>query len=149
MKYLVLVGRILFAAIFLFSAPIHFSNDTVQFAASFGVPFAAIAVPVSGIIAIIGGLSVLLGYKAKFGAVLLTLFLVPVTFMMHNFWSVQDPMMSRIQMAMFFKNISILGGAFFVAYFGSGPLSLDEWVSNYSNSKENVVNGHSTLIKNR
>ncbi len=56
---------------------------------------------------------------------LLVLFLVPVTLAMHNFWAVHDPMMAQIQMAMFMKNVSILGGALLISQFGSGPLSLD------------------------
>jgi putative oxidoreductase len=55
----------------------------------------------------------------------LVLFLVPVTLAMHNFWAVQDPTMAQIQMAMFMKNVSILGGALLISQFGSGPLSLD------------------------
>ena len=53
------------------------------------------------------------------------LFLVPVTFMMHNFWAVKDPMMQQFQMAMFLKNISMLGAALFFPQVGTGPLSLD------------------------
>ena len=81
--------------------------------------------PASGILAIVGGLSVLLGFHGKVGAWLLVLFLVPVTLTMHNFWAVKDPMMQQIQMAMFLKNISMLGSALFFAQIGTGPLSLD------------------------
>jgi len=52
-------------------------------------------------------------------------FLVPVTFMMHNFWAVKDPMMQQFQTAMFLKNISMLGAALFFTQVGTGPLSLD------------------------
>jgi len=86
---------------------------------------AAIAVPLSGVLAIAGGLSILLGYRAKLGAWLIVLFLVPVTFMMHKFWTVQDPMMAQVQMIMFMKNISMLGGALLISQFGAGPFSLD------------------------
>ena len=65
------------------------------------------------------------GYKVEWGAGLVVLFLVPVTFMMHNFWAVSDPMMAQMQMAMFMKNLSMLGGALLISYFGAGPLSLD------------------------
>ena len=44
---------------------------------------------------------------------------------MHNFWAVTDPMMRGMQIAMFMKNVSMLGAALLIAYFGSGPLSLD------------------------
>ena len=72
-----------------------------------------------------GGISILLGYRVRIGAWLLVLFLIPVTVMMHNFWAVSDPMMAQIQLAMFLKNLSLLGGALLLAYFGPGPLSLD------------------------
>lgn len=72
----------------------------------------------------VGGLSILLGYRAKIGAWLIALFLISVT-PLHNFWAVHDPMMAQIQMIMFMKNISMLGGALFVSQFGAGPLSLD------------------------
>ena len=72
-----------------------------------------------------GGLSIVLGYKAKLGAWLIILFLVPVTLMMHNFWTIKDPMMRRMQQLMFMKNLSMLGAALLIAYFGAGPLSID------------------------
>ena len=55
----------------------------------------------------------------------LAIFLVPVTLTMHNFWAMKDPMMAQIQMAMFTKNLSMLGGALLISQFGAGPLSLD------------------------
>ena len=125
MKYIPLIGRIFFSLIFLFTAFNHFSGKTIAYAASQNVPFASVLVPASGIIATLGALSILLGYKARLGAWLIVLFLVPVTFMMHNFWTVTDPMMKQMQMAMFLKNISMLGAALLITYFGSGPLSID------------------------
>jgi putative oxidoreductase len=125
MKYIVLVGRILFSTIFLMTIMGHFSQQDISFAAAAGVPLASIAVPLSGIIAFLGGLSIAFGYKAKWGAWLIVLFLVPITLMMHNFWAAPDKMAAQMQMAMFIKNLSILGGALMIAYFGTGPLSLD------------------------
>ncbi len=122
---IVLFGRLLFVLIFLMAGPNHFSKQTIVFAASQGVPFASLAVPLSGILALAGGLSVLLGYRAKVGAWLIALFLVPVTFAMHKFWTVTDPMMAQMQMIMFMKNISILGGALLISQLGAGPFSLD------------------------
>src|SRR6266571_4365547 len=125
MKYLVLLGRICFAAIFIFAAPGHFTAQEIAYAAHAGVPFASLAVPVSGLIALAGGLSIALGYRTRVGAWLLVLFLVPVTVMIHNFWAVTDPMMAQMQMAMFMKNVGLLGSALLLSYFGAGPLSLD------------------------
>jgi putative oxidoreductase len=124
-RYAVPVGRLLYVALFLMSGPMHFSGKMIGYAASQGVPLASVAVPLSGILALAGGLSILLGYKARIGALLLILFLLPVTFMMHQFWSVTDPMMAQMQMIMFMKNMSMLGTALMITYFGSGPFSLD------------------------
>ncbi len=121
----VVLGRFFFALIFLFAAPNHFAKQTIAFSASQGVPFASIAVPLSGVVAIAGGLSILLGYRAKLGAWLIVLFLIPVTLMLHKFWTVQDPMMAQIQMILFMKNVSMLGGALLISQFGAGPFSLD------------------------
>jgi putative oxidoreductase len=126
MRSLVPIARLLFVALFLMSAPNHFKAGTIAYAAQQGVPFATILVPLSGILAIAGGLSVLLGWHARAGAWLLVAFLVPVTLAMHAFWNVPDPMMKQVQMAFFMKNLAMLGGALLVAYFGAGPVSLDE-----------------------
>src|ERR1035438_1422500 len=92
MKYIVLVGRILFSFIFIMTIMGHFSQQDISFAAAAGVPLASFAVPISGIIALLGGLSIAFGYKAKWGAWLIVLFLVPITIMMHNFWAAPDKM---------------------------------------------------------
>jgi len=122
---LVLLGRFFYALIFLMAATAHFSKNTIAHAASQGVPLASLAVPLSGIIALAGGMSILLGYRAKTGAWLIVLFLVPVTLMMHKFWTVHDPLMAQTQMVMFMKNVALLGAALLITQFGSGPLSLD------------------------
>jgi putative oxidoreductase len=123
MKYAALFGRIFYSAIFVLGGLSHFSEKTIGLAASQGVPFASILVPISGIMATMGGLSVALGFKAKYGAWMLAMFLVPVTLMMHSFGSTPDD--NAIQMVMIMKNVALLGGALLIAYFGSGPLSLD------------------------
>jgi len=126
LRFLVPLGRALFALIFILSAFTHFSAQTIGYAASNGVPAANVLVPFAGILALVGGVSVLLGFKARWGALLLIVFLVPVTLMMHNFWAVADPMMHRMQMVMFLKNVSMLGGALVLFYYGAGPISIDE-----------------------
>ncbi|PJZ70405.1 DoxX family protein [Leptospira perolatii] len=126
MEFLPLLGRILFAAIFVLAGPGHFSSERISHASDLGVPFTSVLVPLSGVIAFVGGLSVILGYQAKLGALLLVLFLVPVTFMMHQFWGISDPVQAQVQKVMFIKNISLLGGAILIAHFGSGPYSIKE-----------------------
>ncbi len=126
MKYIVLLGRILYSAIFITAGPGHFTAGTIGYAAAKGVPLASIVVPISGAMAILGGLSILLGFKAKYGAWLIVVFLVPITLMIHNFWTVADPMARQIQYLNFIKNVSMLGAALMITHFGSGPLSVDK-----------------------
>jgi putative oxidoreductase len=82
-------------------------------------------VPLSGVLALLGGLSILIGYRAKLGGWLIALFLIGVTPLMHKFWTVTDPMMYQMQMIMFLKNLSMLGGALLITQFGAGPWSVD------------------------
>jgi putative oxidoreductase len=124
-KYAVLAGRQLFSIIFIIASAGHFNSQTIASAARHSVPLPDILVPLSGVMALAGGLSVLLGYQTRFGAWLLVIFLVPVTLMMHNFWALSDPATSQIEKAMFMKNVTMLGGALLISYFGAGPLSLD------------------------
>lgn len=120
----VFLGRLLFTLIFVMSGFTHFSKQTIGFAASQGVPLASFVVPASGVLALLGGLSILLGYRAKLGAWLVVIFLIGVT-PMHKFWGIADPMMQQMQMVMFMKNLTMLGGALLITQFGSGPWSLD------------------------
>jgi putative oxidoreductase len=123
--FIVFAGRACFSAIFILSSFNHFTKGAVDFAGNQGVPLPQILVPFSGVLALFGGISVLTGFRARFGAVLIMLFLLPVTLMMHNFWSVPDPAMAALQQIMFMKNLSMLGGALLVFYFGAGPMSID------------------------
>jgi putative oxidoreductase len=103
----------------------HFSAQGIGYAAQSGVPWPNVLVPLSGILALAGGLSVLLGYHARIGALLLVLFLIPVTLTMHAFWNIPDATMARMQMVMFMKNVSMLGAALMILHFGAGPISID------------------------
>ena len=125
MKYFLLPGRILYSLIFVSSGLFHFSKEVVIQASIRSVPYAEILVPAAGIMAILGGLSIALGYKAKTGAILLVAFLIPVTLFMHNFWSGESSVPVQIQMAAFMKNIALTGTALYISYFGSGSFSID------------------------
>lgn len=124
-QYLVPLGRAAFAAVFVVFAPLDFTPQGVAWAGQQGVPLAPILVPLAGLLGLAGGLSVILGYRARIGAWLLILFLVPVTGIMHNFWAVRDPMMAQMQEGFFLANLSRIGACLLIAHFGAGPISLD------------------------
>lgn len=125
MKYALVAGRILFSLIFILSSFGHFKAETIGFAASKGVPLASVLVPLSGIIELIAGVAIMIGYRVRIAAWLLIVFMVPVTLTFHQFWTVTDPMAFQLEFAMFLKNVSIMGGALILAYFGAGELSVD------------------------
>lgn len=125
MKITVLAGRALFSLIFLISGLGLFSTQTIGYAASQGVPFAGILVPHSGVLAIAGAVSIIVGYKARIGALPIIVFLVPVSFAMHPFWNVPDPTLHQVQLINFMKNLSMLGGSLYILGQGAGPYSLD------------------------
>jgi len=119
----------LFSIVFIVASAGHFNAETIASAARHGVPVPELLVPLSGIVALLGGLSLLLGFQTRLGAWLLVIFLVPVTVMMHNFWASPDPLTHEIERMMFLKNVTMLGAALFISYFGAGPLSLDAMLS--------------------
>lgn len=155
-SYFVLLGRILYSSIFIMANLFHFSGQSIAHAAAEGVPMPGVLVPVSGIIGLAGGFSILLGYKVKWGAWLLVLFLVPVTLMMHKFWAVAEPQVAIIHQVMFMKNVSMLGAALLLAHFGAGPLSLDALITRVraqalktGTNEENNKEGNEEEPKNR
>jgi putative oxidoreductase len=119
------VGRVLFALIFVAGIVGHFSSAEIAQASAHGGPCATLLVPLAGLIALTGGVSILLGYHAKAGALLLLVFLVPVTLVMHKFWGIPDPQVAMMQKIHFMKNTSLAGACLLIMYYGSGPYSLD------------------------
>ncbi|MBN9284915.1 MULTISPECIES: DoxX family protein [Flavobacterium] len=125
MKCIPLIGRFLFSMIFMYSSIAKFSDSYVYEAAVKGIPLSYILIPLVGIFELLGGLSILFGFMAKWGAWLIILVLLPVTFIMHNFWAVEDSMQHQLVLMTFMKNMSIVGGALMISYFGAGPYSID------------------------
>ena len=116
MDILLLVGRVLFALIFINSGIAHLTklNDMTGYAQFKKVPAPKLAVIVTGLMLIIGGLYIVFGVYADLGALLLAIFLVPTAFMMHNFWTIQDPQAKQGEMINFFKNLSLAGAALII-----------------------------------
>ncbi len=75
------------------------------------VPAPEVLVPLSGMMAVLGALSVILGIWADLGALLLVAFRLPVAFFMNGFWLETDEQMKANQMAHFMKNMALAGGA--------------------------------------
>jgi uncharacterized membrane protein YphA (DoxX/SURF4 family) len=108
---LFLAGRIIVGGFFLMNGFNHFAklDMMAQYAKSKGTPAPALAVGGSGVLLLLGGASLLLGYHPTIGAALLVVFLLGVSFHMHNFWAVQDQQAKLGEMVNFLKNMAILG----------------------------------------
>lgn len=74
-----------------------------------GTPAPELAVGGTGVLLLLGGASLLLGFHPTIGVILLAIFLLPVSLMIHNFWAIQDPQAKMNEMVNFQKNIAILG----------------------------------------
>lgn len=124
MDVVALIGRILFAALFIGSAFGHLTQSEAMagYASSRGVPQAKLAVLGSGVLILIGGLLVLLGIWMDLGALLLVLFLLPTAVLMHPFWKETDPMAKQNEMVSFNKDVALAGAALllFALYAGYG-----------------------------
>ncbi len=125
-QYAPLIGRILLALIFLSSGlhKIGGFEGTLVYMAQRGMPAPQLFLIGAIVLEIAGSLSVILGYKARLGAIALIVFTVPTLFIFHNFWT-YPPDQAQMQFIMFMKNLSMIGGLLLVVGFGSGPKSLD------------------------
>jgi putative oxidoreductase len=124
---LTLVGRLLLCTIFFMAAvgnkiP-HFS-DVAGIMESVGLPAPQLLLAGAIVFLIVGSLSVIAGYKARIGAILLLTFLVLASYYFHAFWTLEGQAQQE-QMIQFMKNLSMMGAMLFIVANGSGPMSLD------------------------
>ena len=126
-KFGPLVGRILLALIFLVSGygKIGGFTGTAGYMASKGLPMAEVLLAITIVIEIGAALMIIAGFKARLGAAALFLWMIPVTFLFHNYWAMPADQ-QMIQQIMFMKNLGLMGGMLYIMAFGSGPMSIDK-----------------------
>jgi putative oxidoreductase len=90
-----------------------------------GLPAPDVLLSVAVGLELVGGILVILGLYARWGALALLLFIVPVTLIMHNFWTLDEGERRMGEMAHFFKNLALTGAIIFVLAMGAGPFSID------------------------
>ncbi len=112
MVALFIIGHVVLGLYFLQSGITHFfkANYLAGYAASKGVPFAKVAVIASGALFALGGISLIgwTGFRPDIGIGLIILALLPITTMMHNFWTIKDPMQRANEEIGFMKNIALI-----------------------------------------
>ena len=111
MVYIYILGKVLFGGYFIKSGYNHFKNLTMLtgYAKSKGVPAPKAAVFLTGIMMLLGGFGVIFGPYTQLSILILVLFMVPTTLMMHQYWKAKDPMEKMNESIGFFKNIAIIG----------------------------------------
>ncbi len=121
-----LLGRILIAFIFLFEAydSIYYFKNTKETMTNYGLTWNQDLLLYGAIfVLILGGILVLIGYRSSFGAILLLIYWIPMTFIVYSFWN--DPEeLRRIQSLNFMKNLAIIGGLLIIIVNGSGKYSI-------------------------
>ena len=135
-----LISRIFLATIFLFEAydsTVYF-QQTKQTMTNYGLTWNQdFLLTATIIILLLGGILILIGYKPSFGAFLLLLYWVPVTFIVYSFWN--DPVeVRRLQSIMFMKNIAIIGGLLAIMVNGAGKYSVKRFLSAVRSPKPGV-----------
>ena len=128
---LTLVGRLLLGTIFFMAAvgnKIPHFGDVAKVMESVGVPAPQFMLAGAIVFLLVGSLSVIAGYKARIGAVLLLTFLVLASYYFHPFWKLEGQAQQE-QMIHFMKNLSMMGAMLFIVANGSGPMSLDSWLT--------------------
>ncbi|MDJ0511246.1 MAG: DoxX family protein [Crocosphaera sp.] len=120
-SYVSLIARIFLSAIFIKSgvSKLMSTAGTHAYMASKGLPLTWVLLIATILVLIVGGISVLLGYKSRIGAFLLIGFLIPATLIFHGSFPQEE--------IAFFKNLGLMGGLLMIVAFGSGKFSLENY----------------------
>ena len=123
---LVVVGRVLLALMFIMAGFSKLGNieGTAGYIASGGLPMATALAVIVGLLELVGGIAIAIGFQARWAALALGLFTVVASLLFHKFWAVPADQ-AMVQQLMFMKNMSVVGGLFIVAALGAGPASVD------------------------
>ena len=123
---LVIVGRVLLALMFIYSGFGKLTNleGTAGYIASGGLPMASVLAVVVGLLELLGGLAIAVGFHARWAGLALGVFTLAASVLFHKFWAVPAEQ-AFVQQLMFMKNISVAGGLLLLAAFGAGAISID------------------------
>jgi len=118
MDVVLVIGRVLFAILFARSGYQHLKDQgmMVGYARAKGVPMPETAIPLTGVILILGAVSLALGIYADIGALLLLIFLVPTALIMHDYWAQEDPEAKAADSIHFYKDTALAGAAVIIFY---------------------------------
>jgi putative oxidoreductase len=122
----VLVARLLLALMFVLAGASKFADlgGTAAYIGSKGLPLPMLLACGAAALELLGGLAIMVGFRARIAAVALAGFTLLATLLFHNFWAMPEQQ-QFVQQLMFMKNLSVAGGLLLLFSFGAGGLSLD------------------------
>ncbi len=125
-SFFILLGRLCLGVIFILAGYDKFVHptETAAYMASKGMTMVPFFLYAAACVELIGGLSLVLGYKTHWGATLLTLFLIAVTVIFYDFWNA-DAASKLVQTQNFIKSVGIIGGLLYAVGCGAGSFSVD------------------------
>jgi len=135
-----IVGRLMLCTIFAMSAignKIPNFDGVVAYMGQAGVPRPKIMLAGAIVFLIVGSLSIIVGFKARFGALLLLVFLVLATYYFHDFWTIEDAQAKQNEMINFMKNLALMGAMVLIIANGPGAGSVDKLCCKGSNDVPN------------
>lgn len=121
-----LIARILLALMFVLAGLSKFGSlsGTAGYIGSVGLPLPMVLAVASAVLEVVGGLAIIVGYRARIAGLVLALFTLLAAVLFHNYWAAPADQ-QMVQQLMFMKNVSVAGGLLLLAAFGAGGLSLD------------------------
>lgn len=121
-----LIGRILLALMFVLAGPGKLGNaaGTAAYMGSAGLPANAVLALAVGLLELLGGLAIIVGFQARWAALALAGFTLVASFFFHAFWTLPADQ-QMMQQLLFMKNIGVAGGLLLLAALGPGAWSLD------------------------
>jgi uncharacterized membrane protein YphA (DoxX/SURF4 family) len=127
-EIVLLIGRVLFACLFLHSARGHYRNSKtmVEYARGAGMPLASFAGWQAALWLVAGSLSILLGVLPDVGSLMIALFVLPAALFLHRFWVEEDPQKRQQEEQSFARNVTLLGASLCLfAFFATAGHGLD------------------------
>jgi len=117
----ILIGRVLLSIMFIVAGfgKLTAIGATAGWFGSIGLPVPTVTAVVVGLVELIGGLAILVGFKTRIAALVLAVFTVAATLIAHT------NLADQVQQLFFLKNLAITGGFLALAAGGAGAYSID------------------------
>jgi putative oxidoreductase len=122
-----LAGRVLLALIFIIDGfgKIAGFDGTIRYMQAYHMPMTQVLAVIATIIELGGGIMIAVGWKARWAAAAIFIFVLVILFVFHAFWAVPADQV-QLQRIFFMKNLAVMGGMLYIIVYGSGPLSVDK-----------------------